>query len=129
MTTTTVPTPQTEEERKQAYEQYQSRQNELNEIETARVRLWGYALGAYLTGPIWTGYIAHRTKVWAPFWVGLGVGVISLPFAALDLGIISSLPATGIATVMMKNKTEEKRRKLNIHTAEQADMIKFTKGF
>ena len=35
------------------YNEYQAKQEELHDIETARVRGWGYFLGAYLTGPIW----------------------------------------------------------------------------
>ena len=50
-----------------SYEQYQAKQEELADIETARCRAWGYALGAYLTGPIWPGVIAARTKQWTPF--------------------------------------------------------------
>ena len=108
-----------------SYEQYQAKQEELADIESARVRAWGYALGAYLTGPIWPGVIAARTKQWTPFWAGLALGVVSLPFVALDLGVISSLPATGLGTYLMAEKSKEKRRKLGIHSPEQADIIKF----
>ena len=107
------------------YEQYQAKQEELADIETARVRGWGYFLGAYLTGPIWPAVIATRTKKWTPFWAGLGLGVCSLPFVALDLGIISSVPAAGLGTYLMAEKSKEKRRKLGIHSPEQADIIKF----
>ena len=44
------------------YQEYEKQQQELAEIETARCRLWGYALGAYFTGPIWPAVIASRTK-------------------------------------------------------------------
>ena len=90
-------------------------------LESARVRIWAYALGAYLTGPIWTGVVAARTKEWTPFWIGLGVGVVSLPFAFMDMGIISSIPATAAATVAQINKTKKAQKKLNIQFAEQAD--------
>ena len=110
-----------------SYQQYTEQQQELQEIETARVRLWGYALGAYLTGPIWPAVIASRTKVWTPFWAGLGLGVLTFPAVFLDLGIISSLPATGLGTYLMAEKTKEKRRKLGIIAPEQADEIKFSK--
>ena len=106
---------------------YHSRQQELLEIETARVRGWGYFLGAYLTGPIWPAVIASRTKVWTPFWAGLGLGVLSLPLAVLDLTLFSSLPAAGLGTYLMAEKSKEKRRKLDILTPEQADIIKFSK--
>ena len=109
------------------YTEYQAKQDELAEIETARCRAWGYMLGAYFTGPIWPAVIASRTKVWAPFWAGLGLGVLSLPFAFLDLGVISSLPAAGLGTYMMAEKSKEKRRKLNVISPEQADVIKFSK--
>lgn len=109
------------------YNEYQAKQEELADIETARVRGWGYFLGAYLTGPIWPAVIATRTKKWTPFWAGLGLGVVSLPFAALDLGIISSVPAAGLGTYLMAEKSKEKRRKFNILTAEQADVLKFSK--
>ena len=115
-------TPQTTD-----YAEYQAKQEELSEIETARCRAWGYALGAYLTGPIWPAVIASRTKVWTPFWAGLGLGVLSLPFAALDLGLLSSVPAAGLGTYLMAEKSKEKRRKLNIISPEQADVIKFSK--
>lgn len=113
----------------QQYEEYNKKREELETIEAARVRTWGYALGAYFTGPIWTAYIANRTNQWAPFWVGLGVGVLSLPLAVFDLGLVTSVPAAATCTIMMKNKSDEKRRKLNIHTPQQADMLKFNKGY
>ena len=109
------------------YNAYQAKQEELADIETARVRGWGYFLGAYLTGPIWPAVIATRTKKWTPFWAGLGLGVCSLPFAFMDLGIISSVPAAGLGTYLMAEKSKEKRRKLGIHAPEQADAIKFSK--
>ena len=109
------------------YEQYQKAQEELADIETARVRGWGYFVGAYFTGPIWPAVIATRTKKWTPFWAGLGLGVLSLPFAAMDLGILSSVPAAGLGTYLMAEKSKEKRRKFNILTAEQADVLKFSK--
>ena len=109
------------------YEQYQKAQNELADIETARVRGWGYFLGAYFTGPIWPAVIATRTKKWTPFWAGLGLGVLSLPFAAADLGILTSIPAAGLGTYLMAEKSKEKRRKLGILTPEQADVLKFSK--
>ena len=109
-----------------SYEQYQAKQEELADIETARCRAWGYFLGAYLTGPIWPAVIATRTKKWTPFWAGLGLGVCSLPFLALDLGIISSVPAAGLGTYLMAEKSKEKRRKLGIHSPEQADVLKFS---
>ncbi len=109
------------------YAEYSARQAEMADIETARVRGWGYFLGAYLTGPIWPAVIATRTKKWTPFWAGLGLGLISLPFAALDASIISSLPAAGLGTYLMAEKSKEKRRKLNIITPEQADVVKFSK--
>ena len=109
------------------YNEYQAKQEELHDIETARVRGWGYFLGAYLTGPIWPAVIATRTKKWTPFWAGLGLGVVSLPFAFLDASIISSIPAAGLGTYLMAEKSKEKRRKLGIHAPEQADAIKFSK--
>ena len=109
------------------YAEYTARQAEMADIETARVRGWGYFLGAYLTGPIWPAVIATRTKKWTPFWAGLGLGLISLPFAALDASIISSLPAAGLGTYLMAEKSKEKRRKLNIISPEQADVVKFSK--
>ena len=109
------------------YEKYQAKQEELADIETARCRAWGYFLGAYISGPIWPAVIATRTKKWTPFWAGLGLGVLSLPFAALDLGIISSVPAAGLGTYLMAEKSKEKRRKFGIHSPEQADVLKFSK--
>jgi hypothetical protein len=109
------------------YEAYAAKEVQLQEIETARVRSWGYFLGAYLTGPIWPAVIASRTKCWTPLWAGLGLGIISLPLAALDLGIISSVPAAGLGTYLMAEKSKEKRRKLDIIAPEQADALKFSK--
>ena len=107
------------------YQEYNKKQQELYEVETARVRGWAYFVGSYFTGPIFPAIVATRTKVWAPFWAGLALGTVSLPLMVFDLGIISSLPAAGLGTYMMAEKSKEKRRKLNIHTPEQADYIKF----
>ena len=112
---------------KEGYDAYMASQREMQEIETARVRGWGYFLGAYLTGPIWPAVIASRTKVWTPFWAGLALGVCTLPFAVADLGIVSSVPAAGLGTYLMAEKSKEKRRKLDIITAEEADYVKFAK--
>lgn len=109
--------------------EYFMRREKMRDVETARVRGWGYFLGAYLTGPIWPGMVANRTGQWTPFWVGLGLGVCSLPFMALDLGILSSIPAAGVGTAMMAQKSQEKRRQLDVLTPEEADMILFSKDF
>ena len=82
-----------------------SRTEQIKDLDTARVRLWAYGLGAYFTGPIYPGIIAARTKEWMPFWVGLAAGVICLPFAAIDLGLLSSLPATGVAVAACRLRT------------------------
>ena len=109
------------------YQEYEAKQKELAEIETARCRAWGYALGSYFTGPIWPAVIAVRTKEWTPFWAGLALGVVTFPAVFLDAGIISSIPATGLGTYLMAEKSKEKRRKLGIIAPEQADAIKFSK--
>ena len=109
--------------------EYFMRREKMRDVETARVRGWGYFLGAYLTGPIWPGMVANRTGQWTPFWVGLVLGVCSLPFVALDLGILSSIPAAGVGTAMMAQKSQEKRRQLDVLTPEEADMILFSKDF
>ena len=108
------------------YMAYEARQQQMTDVEAARVRGWAYFAGAYLTGPVFPLIIATRTKCWAPFWAGLGLGVISLPFIFLDASIISSIPAAGLGTYLMSEKSKEKRRKLNIITPEQADVMKFT---
>lgn len=107
------------------YAELSARQEHHLDVETARVRVWGYALGAYFTGPIWTGVIAARTKKWGPFCWGLGLGVVGLPFAFLDLGLLSSVPATVVATATMNAQVEEKRRKLQVISPEQADMLRW----
>ena len=109
------------------YEEYAAKEQEMAEIETARCRLWGYAIGAYLTGPVWPAVIASRTKVWTPFWAGLGLGVLTFPLTFFDLGIVSSIPAAGLGTYLMADKSKEKRRKLGIIAPEQADVMKFSK--
>lgn len=103
----------------------QSLQKKMSDIENARVRTWAYALGAYLTGPITTGLIAHRTKHWMPFWVGLGLGTASLPFAFLDLGILTSIPATVAATALQASKSQKKREELGVLSPEEADLLRF----
>ena len=124
--TTSTPV-ETTEARKAEYDEYLRGEQELADVETARVRGWGYFLGSCLTGPIWPAVIATRTKVWTPFWAGLALGTVSLPFAFMDLGIVSSVPAAGLGTYLMAEKSKEKRRKLGIHAPEQADAIKFSK--
>jgi len=104
-----------------------AKEKELADIETARVRGWAYFAGAYLTGPVWPCVIACRTKCWTPFYAGLGLGILSLPFAFLDATVISSIPAAGLGTYLMAEKSKEKRRKLGIISPEQADAVKFSK--
>ena len=119
---------QAEAPQAEAPQQNESMQNKMDrhyDIEIARVRGWAYFVGAYISGPIFPAIIANRTKVWTPFWVGLGLGVASLPLAALDLGILSSIPAAAAGTAMMAKKSEEKRRKLNVVSPEQADLLRF----
>jgi len=107
------------------YAEFLEAREAMRDIDTARCRMWAYALGAYFTGPIWTGVIAARTGKWMPFTVGLGLGVVSLPLVAIDLGILSSVPATAACTVMMAKEAEKKRKKLGVLCPEQADMLKF----
>ena len=103
----------------------QSLQRKMTDIENARVRTWAYAVGAYLTGPIMPAMVASRTKNWTPFWAGLGLGVISLPFAFMDLGIISSVPAAALGTVLQAQKSNKKREQLGIVSPEEADLLRF----
>lgn len=99
----------------------------IKEIQTARCRGWGYFLGSYLTGPIWPGIIANRTGEWLPFWVGLGIGVVTLPLATIDFGIITTIPAAAAGTALMSSKSVDKRRKLNVLSPEQADIMLVSK--
>ena len=109
--------------------EYMAKVQQVKDLQTARCRGWAYFLGAYLTGPIWPGVVANRTGEWTPFWVGLGLGVASLPLAFLDLGILTSIPAAGVGTAMMASKSKDKRRILNIVSPEQADVKLFSSGF
>ena len=102
-----------------------SLQRKMTDIENARVRTWAYALGAYFTGPILPGVIAARTKNWTPFWAGLALGVGSLPFAAVDLGFISSIPAAALGTALQASKSNKKREELGIVSPEEADLLRF----
>ena len=103
----------------------QSLQRKMTDIENARVRTWAYALGAYFTGPIFPFIVANRTKSWTPFWAGLGLGIISLPFASMDLGILTSLPATALGTALQASKSQKKRDELGIVSPEEADLLRF----
>ena len=103
----------------------QSLQRKVTDIENARVRTWAYALGAYFTGPIFPGIVAARTKNWTPFWAGLGLGVITLPIAFADLGIISSIPAAALGTCLQASKSQKKREELGIVSPEEADLLRF----
>ena len=103
----------------------QSLQRKMVDIENARVRTWAYALGAYLTGPIHPAIVASRTKNWTPFWAGLGLGVVSLPFAFMDLGLVSSIPAAALGTVLQAQKSNKKREELGIVAPEEADLLRF----
>ena len=104
---------------------YGEKLQRLEDVETARARGWAYFLGAYLTGPIFPGIVAARTKKWVPFWAGLGLGVVSLPFAALDLGILTSIPAAGLGTALMAQESQKARRRLDIVSPEEADLLRF----
>jgi len=103
----------------------QSLQRKVTDIENARVRTWAYALGAYFTGPIFPGIVAARTKNWTPFWAGLGLGVVCLPIAFADLGIISSIPAAALGTCLQASKSQKKREELGIVSPEEADLLRF----
>ena len=103
----------------------QSLQRRMTDIENARVRTWAYALGAYFTGPIMPAVVANRTKNWTPFWAGLGLGIISLPLAFADLGIISSVPAAALGTALQAKKSNKKREELGIVSPEEADLLRF----
>ena len=105
----------------------QSLQRKMVDIENARVRTWAYFVGAYFTGPIYPAIVANRTKSWAPFWAGLALGVVSLPFAAMDLGIISSVPAAALGTAMQATKSQKKRDELGIVSPEEADLLRFNR--
>ncbi len=103
----------------------QSLQKKMTDIENARVRTWAYALGAYFTGPIYPFIVAQRTKSFSPFWAGLALGVASLPFAVMDLGILTSLPATALGTALQASKSGKKRAELGILSPEEADLLRF----
>ena len=103
----------------------QSLQRKVTDIENARVRAWAYFTGAYLTGPIFPAMVATRTKNWAPFWAGLGLGIVSLPAVFLDLGLLSSIPAAALGTAMQANKSTKKREELGIVSPEEADLLRF----
>lgn len=107
------------------YNAYAAKVARKDDIDTARVRGWGYFLGAYLTGPIWPAVIACRTNKWSPFFGGLALGVASLPFAALDLGIITSVPAAALGTAMMSSKSASAKARLDITSPEEADLLRF----
>ena len=102
-----------------------SLQRKMTDIENARVRTWAYALGAYFTGPIFPFIVANRTKTWTPFWAGLALGCASLPFAVMDLGILTSLPATALGTALQASKSQKKREELGIVSPEEADLLRF----
>lgn len=106
------------------YEEYQAKQERIEDIECARHREWAYFLGAYLTGPIVPAIYWYKDKKNMPFLVGLAAGVITFPFVLLDAGLFSSLPAAGIATAAMHSESKKSRRKLEVFTAEQADILK-----
>jgi len=103
----------------------QSLQRRMTDVENARVRTWAYALGAYFTGPIFPFIVANRTKSWTPFWAGLALGTASLPFAFMDLGILTSLPATALGTALQASKSQKKRDELGIVSPEEADLLRF----
>lgn len=103
---------------------FAAKQARLEDIETARTREWAYFLGAYLTGPIVPAFYYFRNKKAVPFLGGMVAGVIGLPFMLLDLGLFSSLPPAGLAVGLMHSEAKKARRKLEILTAEQADIVK-----
>lgn len=106
------------------YEEYKAKEERAQDIECARRREWAYFIGAYLTGPIVPAIYWYKDKKNMPFLVGLAAGVITFPFVLMDGGIFSSLPAAGIATAAMHSESKKSRRKLEVHTAEQADILK-----
>ena len=99
------------------------------DLQAARCRHWGYFLGAYITGPIWPAIIANRSGQWKPFWVGLFLGIITLPFYKNDWGVISALPAATVSTVMMAGISQEKRRLIGASSGKQADAMYFSESF
>ena len=49
------------------------------------------------------------------------LGLVCLPFAAIDLGLLSSVPAAGVAVAAQASKTNKKRLKYGVTMPEQAD--------
>lgn len=103
---------------------FDAKQARLEEIECARTREWAYFLGAYLTGPIVPAWYYFRNKKAVPFLGGLALGVATLPFIFLDVGIFSSIPAAGLGTALMHSEAKKSRRKIQALTAEQADVMR-----
>lgn len=106
------------------YNTYLEQQAKLEDIECARTREWAYFIGCYFTGPIVPLWYYFRNKKAVPFLGGLALGVASLPFALLDLGIFTSVPAAALGTALMQSEAKKSRRKLEVLTAEQADVLK-----
>ena len=99
-----------------------SRTEQIKDLETARVRLWAYGLGALISLVLsFPGIIACSYQRVDAVLDWSRSGVICLPFAALDLGLLSSVPAAGVAVAAQASKTNKKRQQYGVMMPEQAD--------
>ena len=69
------------------YAEFKVRKEEARQVNSARVRCWGVALGHFILPPVASVAYAVKTGKWAPTLVATGAAIVATPLAVVDLGI------------------------------------------
>ena len=111
------------------YAEFKARKEEARQVNSARVRCWGVALGHFFLPPVASVAYAVKTGKWAPTLFATGAAVVATPIAAVDLGITLAVVPPLTSAVMIINQVKDDRRRQQFISPEEADMAAFAKGF
>ena len=96
---------------------------QIGDLKLARVRQGLNAVGHLVLAPVASVYYASKTGYWMPTLAATGVAIITVPLAAIDLGLTFAVAPPLTSCLMMCSKSSEKRRQLGILMPEQADAL------
>jgi hypothetical protein len=110
------------------YQEHLKKVQEINEIKQARVRGYGVCLTHFFLAPVASVYYAVSTNYWKPFLFASGVAALGVPVALVDYGLTLAIAPPVTSAAMVLANTNEKRRKLEIISPDQADAMMFAKS-